>query len=93
MLHSVKTYYANFYRRNYRAAIVVMMLFVLAIASSAQTAIPVDIDVPVEDMISYLNQWIGVLAPIVLFLGMIPVAMGLLRYLTKLFQSAFSGGS
>lgn len=95
MFTQIKAFYLDFYTRlnNVRIALMGMAVLLFNQAVAAQTAVPVQIEVPVSDMMSYLNQWIGILAPVVLFLGMIPVAMGLLRYLTKLFQSAFQGGS
>lgn len=69
------------------AAIMLMMTAV----SFAQTAEPPVIEIPIDDSISYLNTWIALFAPIMLFIGMIPVALGLLRYITRLFSSAFGG--
>lgn len=72
-----------------------LILLVLVVALSAvafaQEDPAVTIDIPVEDTISYLNQWLVVFGPIFLFIGMIPVAIALLRYVTSLFKSAFGG--
>ena len=82
------------YLRNNKHYIVMMLVFALTAVSFAQaTAVPVTIDIPVDDTITYLNQWLGVFGPIFLFIGMIPVAIALLRYVTGLFKSAFSGGN
>lgn len=81
------------YHRRKRAIVlmlVLVMLFAMTAVSQAQT--PVPIEIPTDDMITNLNTWIGVLAPIILFIGMIPVALGLLQYLVAMFQRAFRGG-
>jgi len=79
--------------RNNKYIVVMMLVFALTAVSFAQTPSPVTIDIPVDDTISYLNQWLGVFGPIFLFIGMIPVAIALLRYVTSLFKSAFTGGN
>ncbi len=95
-------YYRDFWRkhRQLRHVLIIatILLFTCAV-SLAQTATPVPptavppvIDIPTEDMIGNLNTWIAIFAPIMLFIGMIPVALGLLRYITRMFQSAFGGG-
>lgn len=76
----------------HRVLIVVGILLMLTAVSFAQTPEPPtvpDVQIPVEDSISYLNTWIAIFAPIFLFIGMIPVALGLLRYITRLFTQAF----
>jgi hypothetical protein len=80
----------NFINRNKIVVLLMLMTVVSAITFAQEEA--VQIELPVEDMLTYLNQWIGVFGPIFLFIGMIPVALGLLRYVLKLFASAFSGG-
>jgi uncharacterized membrane protein YfhO len=89
MLQSLKSFYVR--NLNMRWMLTVGVLMLLTVASAAQTA--VTIDIPVDDMITNLNTWIGVFAPILLFVGMIPVALGLLRYIIKLFVGAFGGAS
>jgi peptidoglycan biosynthesis protein MviN/MurJ (putative lipid II flippase) len=75
---------------NNKYTIVMVLVVALSAVSFAQE--PVNIEIPVEDTITYLNQWVAIFAPIFLFIGMIPVALGLLRYITRLFASAFGGG-
>jgi len=87
MLQSFKAFYA----RNFNAKYMLMMALFLMSAMSVAAQTPVVIDIPVDDMITNLNTWIGVFAPILLFVGMIPVALGLLRYIIKLFVGAFGG--
>lgn len=82
---------SSFLNRN-KYFVLFVLVFAISAVSMAQTAVPVDIEIPVNDTIGYLNDWIAIFAPIFLFIGMIPVALGLLRYITKLFASAFSGG-
>ena len=72
-----------------RYLILLVILATMSVVSFAQTAVPVEIEIPVDSTINYLNQWIEIFAPIMLFIGMIPVALGLLRYVTGLFRSAF----
>lgn len=74
-----------------RYLILLIILAAMTAVCFAQTAVPVEIEIPVDSTISYLNQWIEIFAPIMLFIGMIPVALGLLRYVTGLFRSAFGG--
>lgn len=87
--------------RKYRYAIIVAVMLVLtASVAMAQTNTPVpptavppsQIEVPVDGMIENLNHWLSILAPIILFLGMIPVALGLLQYIVRMFRNAFGGG-
>lgn len=73
--------------------IVAAMMLMSVPISFAQTAVPPSIEIPVADSIEYLNQWISIFAPIMLFIGMIPVALGVLRYITRLFGAAFGGMS
>lgn len=78
-----------------RWLILSILLVTLSAATFAQevTAEPVPgIDIPVTEMFSYLGTWITTFAPVVLFLGMIPVALALLRYVLAMFQKAFGGG-
>lgn len=91
--------YVAFWRRNQKLLMIALVLTVTAMTfaqtatpTMAQTATPVPIEIPTGDMMVHLNTWLGVFAPIVLLFGMIPVALGLLRYITKLFQQAFTGG-
>lgn len=88
-------------RSKYRHAMIVAVMLVLtASIALAQTATPVpptavppvSIEVPVDGMIENLNHWLSILAPIILFLGMIPVALGLLQYIVRMFRNAFGGG-
>lgn len=89
--------------RRYKRILIVLalvMMFVITATVSAQTNTPVPptpiptpfVEIPTDDIITHLNTWIGVLAPIILFLGMIPVALALLQYLVGMFQRAFRGG-
>lgn len=91
MTHLLSTLY-----RKHKLTVQLMvfaLLLTVASAAFAQTPVPpVDIEIPTNDMMTHLNTWIQTFAPIVLLFGMIPVALGLLRYITKLFQQAFSGG-
>lgn len=84
----------SFYRdnwRKYRAVLLVAAIFLLTSAVSlAQT--PVPIEIPTGDMIGNLNNWLEIFAPIILFVGMIPVALGLLQYIVRMFRNAFGGG-
>lgn len=95
MFKRVVRFYTQFYQKRLKlvaACVTVFVVLLLCAPAFAQTTTAPTITVPTDDMIDYLNQWITVFAPIVLFLGMIPVAMRLLRYLTELFASAFGGG-
>jgi peptidoglycan biosynthesis protein MviN/MurJ (putative lipid II flippase) len=74
---------------NNKYTIVMVLVVALSAVSFAQE--PVNIEIPVEDTITYLNQWVAIFAPVFLFVGMIPVAFGLLRYITRMFQNAFTG--
>lgn len=77
--------------RNNRLFVVFALLMVTAAVSFAQTAEPPEITLPIDDMFSYLSSWITVFGPVILFIGMIPVALALLRYVLGLFQKAFGG--
>jgi peptidoglycan biosynthesis protein MviN/MurJ (putative lipid II flippase) len=80
----------------HRVLIVIGILMLLIAPTFAQTPEPPivpDVEIPVEDSIGYLNTWIAIFAPIFLFIGMIPVALGLLRYITRLFTQAFGGST
>jgi hypothetical protein len=89
--HTVDRLYRKY--QNYLKLSLALSLVVMANAvAMAQTATPTEITIPTGDMITYLNEWIEIFGPIVLFVGMIPVALGLLRYVTGLFRSAFGGG-
>lgn len=76
--------------RRYRFAMVMGAMLLLTVAAQAQTntAIPT-IGIPTGDMISGLNGWLAVFGPIVIFIGMIPVALALLRYVVNMLRSAF----
>lgn len=77
--------------RQYRHVLLIVAVFLLTSALSlAQT--PVPIEIPVDGMIDNLNNWLEVFAPIILFVGMIPVALGLLQYIVRMFRNAFGGG-
>jgi hypothetical protein len=79
------------FHRTFLAVGLLTMINAMAFAQSA-TPIP-EIEIPVADSITYLNQWLVVFGPIFLFIGMIPVALGLLRFITRLFASAFGNSS
>lgn len=77
--------------RQYRHVLLIAAVFLLTSALSlAQT--PVPIVIPVDGMIENLNNWLEVFGPIILFVGMIPVALGLLQYIVRMFRGAFGGG-
>lgn len=88
-MNHISTFYLRHKNR------VTLWLFICALALSSVASFaqedPIEIEIPFDNIVTYLNQWLGVFGPIVLLIGMIPVAMALLRYITKLFQSAFGG--
>jgi hypothetical protein len=84
----------SLFLRNNRWVVVLSLAMLMSAVSFAQeTPVTPSIDLPLDDIFTYLNQWLVVFAPIVLFVGMIPVAMSLLRYITNLLKSAFGGGN
>lgn len=74
--------------------VVLAMLLTMASVAFAQTdpPEPVAIELPIDEMFGYLGTWITTFGPIVLFLGMIPVALALLNYVVGIIRKAFSGG-
>ncbi len=90
-MKQIVLYCGDFWRKHRQLLIVGVILLLAVAVSLAQTEVP-EIEIPTDDMISNLNTWIAIFAPIMLFIGMIPVALGLLKYITRLFQSAFGGG-
>jgi hypothetical protein len=95
MVNTLSTRASAFYRKHKVTVQVMLFVLVMVVANAVafgQTDTPVEIQIPTDDMMTHLNTWISTFAPIVLLFGMIPVALGLLRYITKLFQQAFSGG-
>ena len=71
--------------------VVLAMLLTMASVAFAQEE-PVAIELPIDEMFGYLGTWITTFGPIVLFLGMIPVALALLNYVVGIIRKAFSGG-
>lgn len=88
MLQSIKSMYLS--RLYQRFAIMALVLVITVLQVAAQTATPT-ITIPTDDMLTYLNTWVSAFAPIILFIGMIPVAIGLLRYIINMFRGAFGG--
>lgn len=82
----------SFLRRN-RIVILLALAVMLASVSFAQEDPAPTLTLPVDDMFNYLQTWITTFGPILLFIGMIPVALGLLRYVVRMFQSAFGSSS
>jgi hypothetical protein len=72
--------------------VVLAMLLTMASVAFAQETEPVAIELPIDEMFGYLGTWITTFGPIVLFLGMIPVALALLNYVVGIIRKAFSGG-
>lgn len=77
--------------RSNRLLVLLALLLMTAAMSFAQTPEPPEITLPIDSMFSYLSTWIATFAPVILFIGMIPVALALLRYVLSLFQKAFGG--
>jgi hypothetical protein len=75
-------------RARLQLALVVLMLTLPSLVAQAQTEVP-EITIDTSGMITNLNTWLGIFGPIMFFIGMIPVALGLLRYLLGIFKSSF----
>lgn len=94
--------YRKFWRKHRTWLMVAAVLLLTSALSLAQTNTPVpptavptaisEINIPTGDMIGSLNNWLEIFAPVILFLGMIPVALGLLQYIVRMFRQAFGGG-
>lgn len=72
--------------------VLAMLLTMASVAFAQGDPEPVTIDLPIDEMFGYLGTWITTFGPIILFLGMIPVALALLQYVVGIIRKAFSGG-
>lgn len=91
MLQDIKAIYRNPTYQRYALLALVFVISVVQVAAQTATPTTPSITIPTDSMLSYLNTWVAAFAPIILFIGMIPVAIGLLRYIINMFRGAFGG--
>lgn len=65
-------------------------------ASPGATNTPIlggdELNIPITSAFTSLNDWIALLAPVILMVGMIPVALGALAWIASKIRDGFGGG-
>lgn len=81
-------------RRHFNIKFTLMMIAILAMSavSFAQTATPVQLTIPVNEIFNQTNTWMTSLGPVVALGIGISVALAILTFIGKQIISAFRGG-
>lgn len=68
---------------------VFIAVFVMAVPTFAQTAVPIAIDIPTDTIFAEVNNWIGTFAPIAAIGIGIAIALAILAYIAKAIIAGF----